>query len=123
MISNFLLDLPVKTIVVACNTATAAAIQDLRNSLPIPIIGMEPAVKPATEQSQNGRIGILATEGTLDSSKFKILLERHANGAELFIKPCHGWVEWIEQGHENKTATLKMVQETFPVWAAHTTPF
>lgn len=111
-ISKFLLDLPVKAIVVACNTATAAAIQDLRNTLPIPIIGMEPGVKPATEQSRNGRVGILATEGTLDSSKFKILLERHSNGAEIFIKPCHGWVEWIEQGREGERETFEMVQET-----------
>jgi glutamate racemase len=112
IISRFLIDVPVKAIVVACNTATAAAIQHLRDTLPIPIIGMEPGVKPATEHSRNGRVGILATEGTLDSSKFRILLERHANGAELFIKPCHGWVEWIEEGREDEKETIEMVSET-----------
>jgi glutamate racemase len=111
-IANFLIELPVKALVVACNTATAAAIHHLRNHLTLPIIGMEPGVKPAATQSRNGKIGILATEGTLDSSKFKILLERHANNAELFIKPCHGWVESIEGGSISETATLEMIRKT-----------
>jgi glutamate racemase len=112
LIATFLIDIPVKAIVVACNTATAAAVQHLRSQLIIPIIGMEPGVKPATILSRNGKIGILATEGTLDSSKFKILLERHANAAEIFIKPCHGWVESIEGGNADEQATLRMIQET-----------
>jgi glutamate racemase len=111
-IAKFLINFPVKAIVVACNTATASAVQYLRDEHSIPIIGMEPAVKPAAQQSHNGKIGILATEGTLDSSKFKILLERHANGAELFIQPCHGWVEWIEQGRTDQQATIHMIRET-----------
>ncbi len=111
-IAKFLLGLPVKAIVVACNTATAAAVQHLRNHFTLPIIGMEPGVKPAATQSRNGRIGILATEGTLDSSKFKILLERHANSTEVFIKPCHGWVESIEEGRAKDQDTLLMIQET-----------
>ena len=111
-IANFLLERKAKATVIACNTATAAAVQLLREELSIPIIGMEPGVKPATLHSDNGRIGVLATEGTLDSGKFKILLERHANGAELFIKPCHGWVEWIEEGRGNDTGTLNLIRDT-----------
>lgn len=111
-IADFLLQRQVKAIVVACNTATAAAVQTLRELYPIPIIGMEPGVKPAILQSKAGIIGILATEGTLGSGKFRILLERHANGADIFIKPCHGWVEEIEKGRQDRLETTAMVQET-----------
>ncbi len=111
-ISEYLLALPVKAIVVACNTATAAAIHTLRDRYHLPIIGMEPGVKPAIAQSKKGIIGILATERTLGSGKFKILLERHANGSDVFIKPCHGWVEHIEGGDQNEALTHAMIEET-----------
>lgn len=111
-ISEFLLAQPVKAIVVACNTATAVAVQTLRERYDLPILGMEPGVKPAIQLSRNGHIGVLATEGTLDSSKFKILLERHANGSELFIKPCHGWVEHIEAGNHEEPLTAAIIEET-----------
>lgn len=111
-IAEFLLSQPVKAIVVACNTATAAAIHALRARYDLPIIGMEPGVKPAIQTSRNGHIGILATEGTLGSHKFRDLIERHANGCELFIKPCHGWVEHIEAGDLDESATLQMIETT-----------
>jgi glutamate racemase len=111
-ISDFLLSQPVKAIVVACNTATAAAIHILRQRYELPIIGMEPGVKPAIQLTRNGNIGILATEGTLGSGKFKTLIERHANGLELFIKPCYGWVEHIEAGDLGKSLTMSMLKET-----------
>lgn len=111
-ITELLLQHGAKAIVVACNTATAAAIHTLRERFTIPIIGMEPGVKPAILHSKSGIIGILATEGTLGSGKFKVLLERHANGAEIYIKPCHGWVEHIEQDQRNSTMTMDLVRET-----------
>ena len=111
-ITEFLLAQPVKAIVVACNTATAAAVHTLRDRYDLPIIGMEPGVKPAIARSRNGIIGILATERTLRSGKFKILLERHANGSDVYIKPCHGWVEHIEAGDRNDTLTKAMIEET-----------
>ncbi len=111
-ITEFLLSQPVKAIVVACNTATAVAIHTLRDQYDIPIIGMEPGVKPAIRQSRNGNIGILATEGTLGSGKFKVLLERHANGSDVFIRPCHGWVEHIEAGDQQETLTMAIIEET-----------
>jgi glutamate racemase len=111
-ISEYLLALPVKAIVVACNTATAAAIHTLRNRYDLPIIGMEPGVKPAIAQSKKGIIGILATERTLGSGKFKILLERHAYGSDVFIQPCHGWVEHIEAGDRSQALTRAMIEET-----------
>ncbi|MGD8909889.1 MAG: glutamate racemase [Chromatiales bacterium] len=111
-ISEFLLSQPVKAIVIACNTATAASVHTLRERYDLPIIGMEPGVKPAIQQSRNGIIGILATEGTLGSGKFRILLERHANGSDVFIKPCHGWVEHIETGNRSGTITRGIIEET-----------
>ncbi len=111
-IAEFLLSQPVKAIVVACNTATAAAVQTLRERFELPIIGMEPGVKPAIERSRNRIIGILATERTLGSGKFKMLLERHANDSELFIKPCHGWIEHIETGEQSTATTRSIVEET-----------
>ncbi len=111
-ITDFLLSQSVKAIVVACNTATAAAIHSLRQKYDLPIIGMEPGVKPAIQASRNGNIGVLATEGTLGSDKFKDLIQRHANGSELFIKPCHGWVEHIEAGDLSERATLQLIEAT-----------
>ncbi len=109
-ITEFLIHKSVKAIVVACNTATAAAIHKLRHAYHLPIIGMEPGVKPAIQLSRNGNIGVLATEGTLGSDKFRDLIERHANGAELYIKPCHGWVEHIEAGDLNEAETMQMLE-------------
>jgi glutamate racemase len=109
-IAHFLIQQDVKAIVVACNTATAVAIAHLRNRFSLPIIGMEPGIKPATANSQNGLIGVLATEGTLGSGKFQNLVEQHSNGAGIFYCACHGWVEAIEhQGttHENTVNLVK----------------
>jgi len=95
-ITEFLLQQGVKSIVVACNTATAAAIATLRQHFTLPIIGMEPGLKPGIQQSRNGQIAILATEGTLGSDKFQSLMQRHRGDADVLIHPCHGWVELVE---------------------------
>ncbi|MBU0499067.1 MAG: glutamate racemase [Gammaproteobacteria bacterium] len=98
-VAEALLGLGVKALVVACNTATATAIQDLRNHHPhLPIIGMEPGVKPAVAQSRARRVGVLATNGTLRSGRFNHLLERYGGGAEVIVQPCPGLVERVEQG-------------------------
>jgi glutamate racemase len=73
---------------------------------------MEPGVKPATELSQNGVIGVLATEGTLVSGKFQNLVEQHANGADIFYCPCHGWVEAIEQNGATHDTTVELVKKS-----------
>ncbi len=85
--------------VVACNTATAVSISTLREHYEIPIIGMEPGVKPGIENSRNGKVAILATTGTLESTKFKNLIRRYNNHATIIIQPCHGWVELVENQH------------------------
>jgi glutamate racemase len=95
-ISDFLIRAGAKAIVVACNTATAAAITRLRQTYDLPIIGMEPGVKPGIERSGVGKVAILATEGTLGSAKFQDLMQRHGNGAEVVVQPCPGWVELVE---------------------------
>jgi len=87
-----------KALVVACNTATAVAIHQLRECYDFPIIGMEPAVKPAVAQSRSGVVGVLATTGTLGSAKFQRLKQRFAATAQLIIQPCPGLVEEIETG-------------------------
>jgi len=98
----------IKALVVACNTATAAAVHQLRETMDIPVIGMEPALKPAVEQSESGIVGILATENTLQSDKFSNLLDAHQHKARILTQPCAGLVEAIEQGelHSRKTKGL-----------------
>lgn len=88
----------VKALVVACNTATAAAIHLLRAEIPvIPIVGVEPALKPAVLASHTKRIGVMATRGTLGSAKFRALLDSLAGQAEFVLQPCDGLADAIEQ--------------------------
>ena len=98
LVAGFLLNQGIKALVVACNTATSVAVQTLRAELEIPVIGMEPAVKPAVHGSKAGVVGVLATSGTLNSDRFNLLRSRFAVQAELIIQPCPGLVELIEQG-------------------------
>ncbi|MEW8505287.1 MAG: glutamate racemase [Candidatus Thiodiazotropha sp.] len=115
-IADFLIQQDAKAIVIACNTATAVAVAHLREHLSLPIVGMEPGVKPATLESRNGMIGVLATEGTLHSGKFRNLVEQHSNEADIFYAPCHGWVETIEHNGTGHNKTLKLVeQELIPL--------
>ncbi len=104
----------VKALVVACNTATAAAISHLRQHFEIPVIGMEPGIKPAVEMTDSGVIGVLATENTLKSDKFSNLLDVHHHRARILTQPCHGLVEAIEQGElaaaETRTLLASYVQ-------------
>jgi glutamate racemase len=89
----------IKALVVACNTATAAAIHILRAEHPgLPIIGVEPALKPAVAISRTQRIAVLATRGTLQSAKFHALLQSLAGQAEFVCTPCDGLADLIERG-------------------------
>lgn len=93
---NFLLEKNVKAIVIACNTATAAAAAMLRSRFDLPIIGMEPALKPAHELRGNGTILVMATPLTLELPKFKNLMANYGEGA--IPVPCPGLMEFVEQG-------------------------
>ena len=87
----------IKALVVACNTATAAAIQGLRDSHPNwPVVGVEPALKPALALSQTGRIGVMATRGTVSSDKFARLLASVQGEAEFVVRACNGLALAIE---------------------------
>jgi glutamate racemase len=97
----------IKALVVACNTATAAAIHILRAAYPeLPIIGIEPALKPATAVSQTGRIGVMATRGTLNSEKFRRLLESLHGTGTFVLQPCDGLAIAIERMDGDQTIAL-----------------
>lgn len=110
-IADFLIAQGVKAIVVACNTATAAAIQLMRATYPLPIIGMEPAVKPAVQASKNGVIGVLATVGTLKSAQFAGLLANYGHNVKVVTQACVGLVECIERGELNANGTLNLLKQ------------
>lgn len=96
--ADFLLSKGIKALVVACNTATAVAINELRSRLQIPVIGMEPAVKPATELVKEGKILVMATPVTLRQEKFNKLLHRFDEHSQVIPLPCPGLVELVEKG-------------------------
>ena len=96
-------------IVVACNTATAEAIKDIRAAIPIPIVGVEPGIKPAAMQSANGIVGVLATEATLNSDKFNALLSTLPNHCQFIKQAGAGLVPLIEAGKANDGETLELL--------------
>jgi glutamate racemase len=97
----------IKALVVACNTATAAAIHTLRAAYPeLPIIGIEPALKPATAATRTGIIGVMATRGTLNSEKFRKLLEGLHGSATFVLQPCDGLADAIERSDTVRTLAL-----------------
>jgi glutamate racemase len=110
-IADFLIAKGVKAIVVACNTATAAAIDMMREKYSLPIIGMEPAVKPAAEASRNGVIGVLATVGTLKSAQFAGLLESYGRNVKVVTQGCIGLVECIERGELSTDNTFDLLKQ------------
>jgi glutamate racemase len=98
MASKKLIDKGVKAIVIACNTATSAGVDKVRETYKIPIIGIEPALKPAVELNRMGKIVIMATPMTLAEKKFKSLMEHYNKKVEIYSLPCPGLVEFIEKG-------------------------
>lgn len=98
-------------LVVACNTATSAAVDAMRRELPIPVVGIEPAVKPAAAASRTGRIAVLATQAMLRSARFRSLLQRHAGDVEVLSRPGRGWVECVEAGDLDSPHARKVVAD------------
>lgn len=112
--SEFLLSYNVKAIVVACNTATSAAIEYLRKKYKdIPIIGIEPALKPAVELNGAGKIVIMATPMTLAEEKFNKLMEKYKETSEIIPLPCPGLVEFIEKGILEGEELRNFIREKF----------
>ncbi len=99
-ITRYLLAQDAKLVVVACNTASAAALHHLRQVFPqVPFVGMEPAVKPAAERTQSGVVGVLATPATFQGELFASVVERFANGVTVLQDTCPGLVMEIDAGH------------------------
>lgn len=101
-----LVDEGARAIVLACNTATAAAADALRAAHDVPIIGMEPAVKPAARATRTGVVGVLGTGGTLRSARFAALLQRYADDLEVITRPAPELVEAVEHGDPDHRARL-----------------
>lgn len=94
-------------LVVACNTATAAAVQALRDAHPgIPVVGVEPGIKPAAASSLSRKVAVLATPSTARSARLKRLIEQHGNDSEIRIEPCPDWATHVEMLHLDDPALI-----------------
>lgn len=101
----WLLAQEVKLVVIACNTASAAALVSLRQRWPSTLfVGMEPALKPASERTRTGKVGVMATPTTLQAGRFISLVERYAGGVDVFTQVCPGLVEKVEAGELDSPA-------------------
>ncbi len=110
-VTQFLLTQNAKLIVIACNTASGAALNSLRRTFPsLPFVGMEPAVKPAAAQTKSGKVGVLATAGTFESQRYLSLMHRFAKDVEVFENPCIGLVELIEAGQLDGADTTELLR-------------
>jgi glutamate racemase len=106
---KYLADAGCDAIVVACNTATAQAIEQIRIEVKVPVIGIEPGIKPAAMQSQNRIVGVLATEATLNSDKFNALLATLPNDCRFIKQSGAGLVPLIEAGKADSDETLELL--------------
>lgn len=107
-ITRFFLERRAKTIVVACNAASAASLYYLRETFPdIPFVGMEPAVKPAAEQTRNGVIGVITTEATYQGELFASVTERFTSGVDVVTQVCPEFVTLVEAGKFDTPETRK----------------
>lgn len=110
-ITAFLMAHRIKALVLACNTATAVAADVLRAELSIPVIGIEPAVKPAAARSQAARIGVLATTRTIESARYRSLVERFAQGAQVVSVQAPGLMECVERGQCDSADTRRLLEK------------
>jgi glutamate racemase len=119
-ITRFLLRQNTKLIVVACNAASAAALHHLRQRFPAMLfVGMEPAIKPAAEQTRSRRVGVLATPATFQGALYASVVERFAQDVTLFQATCPGLVTLIEQGDLDGPPTRAILEEALqPMLAA-----
>ncbi|MEA3339190.1 MAG: glutamate racemase, partial [Chloroflexota bacterium] len=111
-ITRFLLTQGAKIIVVACNTASAAALHHLRRTFPgVDFVGMEPAIKPAVERTDNGVVGVIATQATFQGELFASLVERYAGDVRVLTQPCPGLVEAVESGALDTPETRSLLRK------------
>ena len=110
-IADYLLGNGVGLLVIACNSATIHGVGSLRASYPLPVVGMEPGVKPAAEVTRSGVVGVLATEASIAGEKFHHLVSTHANGVRVITRPCPRFVDLVEQGILSGPETEEAVSE------------
>jgi len=108
--ADFLVSQGARALVVACNTATAAAVPALRERHHLPVVGIEPAVKPAAAATRSGIVGILATSSTLQSRRYAELLERFGGFVRVIGQPCSGLVERVEAGDLDGPQTRALLE-------------
>lgn len=118
--TRFLLQEGAGVVVVACNTASAAALYYLRDTFPgVPFVGMEPAVKPATQNTRSGVVGVIATPATFQGELFASLLERFATDTRVLTQICPGLVEAVEAWELDTPETASLLEEyLYPLLAA-----
>lgn len=109
-LTEFLLSRNAKAVVVACNTVTGVALRVLRTTFEVPIVGMEPAVKPAAASTTSGVIGVMATTRTLTSDNFRRLQERFGAAVEIVVQPCPGLADRVETGNLDGIETRALVE-------------
>ena len=110
-IGEWLVSRGVKALVVACNTATAQSIALARERLPIPVVGVEPGIKPAALLSQSRVVGVLATAVTLRSARFQALIDRHAGDCRFMLQPGHGLVQAVERCDTHSPEVIALLAE------------
>ncbi|WP_322512481.1 glutamate racemase [Chloroflexus sp.] len=106
---RWLVDQGAQIVVVACNTATAAAVELLRRELPVPVVGMEPGVKPAVAATRRGKVAVMATSGTLASDRFRALINAYAANVDVYALACPDLVAQVEAGAINDDHTRALV--------------
>ncbi|MCR4610751.1 MAG: glutamate racemase [Lachnospiraceae bacterium] len=106
------MSVPVKGCVIACNSATSAAVRKLREMYPhLPLVGIEPALKPAALHKRNPRVLVLATPMTIKEDKFRFLFERFENVATIYKLPCPGLMEYVETGKVDSKEVRNFIEE------------
>lgn len=110
-IINFLINQGCKMVVMACNTATVNSISNLRSKFSIPIVGVEPAIKPAALNSKTGIIGILATEQTLESESFNLLKSKYSKQVNIETKACPKFVSLVEDLNHNNEQAIQITEQ------------
>jgi glutamate racemase len=100
----------VKAIVVACNTASAVAVHALRAQFNVPVVAIEPAIKPAAQRTRSGVIGVLATRSAVASSAVARLVQAHGHGVRVLLQACPGWAEQVERAELSGAQTDALVE-------------
>lgn len=105
-----MVSLGARALTVACNTATVTSVQELRNAVSVPVVAIEPAIKPAAAMTHSGVVGVLATSQTVRSPSVERLMQLHGSGVQFVLQACPDWVEQVERGELHTEVTLQMVR-------------